>query len=560
MLVAKYNDFVQQTDQYKEKPKQNRYAIALYGLVGEVGSLISAVKKNLLAEDGQRGWNQYNDEITEEIGDVIWYCFSLAQIANTDRPVNIFTNDIALLKREIGGDNERARKIHAALDPSKKDTFLQAAEHFPNTEHMKFSDYQRLAFLTARTEGQELMEVCLAVLSQLGAEILRTTLPEVELTLNTNVADRPVNVVLGEIAWHLAAVASLYHLSMDDIADRNVTKVHFRSDRSQKTPLHDEARDSSEQFPRHFRVAFVSVGRGRARMYLEGKRLGDELTDNSYDDDGYRFHDVMHLANATYLGWSPVLRKLLGRKRKSEKKIDEVEDGQRAAIVEELVLKAIHTEGNKAAKESGGKTAVGPFRHFPARKAITFRLLKSLRQFVEGLEVEKNKFWEWEDAIFVGADVFHKLHKEQQGTVTVDLENRQLTFSPEVCIDLKGVVTGLGSASATLTEQLDDTKALLSDIEYCALSESDSPIALANLISAKRAILNALGIWNATSAEFQLMSIKIIDSNRVHVKALGSVLEKIWSTNTLAFRVTFTHMPTVIMCTAIGIGDAGDKS
>jgi aryl-alcohol dehydrogenase-like predicted oxidoreductase len=36
-----------------------------------------------------------------------------------------------------------------------------------------------------------------------------------------------------------------------------------------------------------------------------------------------------------YLGWSPVLRGLLKRKRKSNAKIDENEDGARAAIIEE---------------------------------------------------------------------------------------------------------------------------------------------------------------------------------------------------------------------------------
>ena len=40
------------------------------------------------------------------------------------------------------------------------------------------------------------------------------------------------------------------------------------------------------------------------------------LFPNAYRDDGYRFHDVMHLTFAALLGWSPVLRSLL---RKMEK-------------------------------------------------------------------------------------------------------------------------------------------------------------------------------------------------------------------------------------------------
>ena len=80
MLVANYNTFVRETDQYQDRSDTDRFDIALYGLVGEIGSLISAVKKQLLGEGGAEHWNKANEEITEELGDVIWYCFSLAQI------------------------------------------------------------------------------------------------------------------------------------------------------------------------------------------------------------------------------------------------------------------------------------------------------------------------------------------------------------------------------------------------------------------------------------------------------------------------------------------------
>ena len=66
-------------------------------------------------------------------------------------------------------------------------------------------------------------------------------------------------------------------------------------------------------------------------IYPDGKFIGDSLSDNAYVDDGYRFHDVMHLAHMAVLGWSPVMRNLLKLKRKSQPTIDEVEDGARAA-------------------------------------------------------------------------------------------------------------------------------------------------------------------------------------------------------------------------------------
>jgi hypothetical protein len=51
------------------------------------------------------------------------------------------------------------------------------------------------------------------------------------------------------------------------------------------------------------------------------------------------------------------------------------------------------------------------------------------------LEVWENAYWEWEDAICDGCEVFFELRKHQQGTVHVDLEKRKLTFSPTVAAD-----------------------------------------------------------------------------------------------------------------------------
>ena len=103
--------------QFADKPKDVQRAIALYGLVGEIGSLVAAVKKKLLAEGGETNWNQPNDEITEELGDALWYCYASAQIIN-DGPFDILAHDIENLRCEVGGTNERARIIATALDPA----------------------------------------------------------------------------------------------------------------------------------------------------------------------------------------------------------------------------------------------------------------------------------------------------------------------------------------------------------------------------------------------------------------------------------------------------------
>lgn len=433
MLVSEYDRFVRESDQSVELPHDEQLDVALFGLSAEIGSLIAALKKRLLSEAGKEAWDHPNEEIVEELGDVMWYCFSLARIANPEKTINIFAHDIANLRREISAPDARAQRIRGVLDHQKWEAFLKRAEHFPKlTRNMVFEDYQNLAFLTARTEKRILTEVCIAVIWQLAAELFRRKLPEIELELNQALPNRPMNDVLGEMAWHISALAKTYGLSLSEIAQKNIEKVSYRQNRDSPTPLHDAAFPASEQIPRRFEVTFVTTEKGRSRMYIGGKQLGDDLTDNAYDEDGYRFHDIMHLANAAKLGWSPVLRSLMGRKRKTDSKVDEIEDGARAKIVEEAVVKVVHSEGERIARLMRPQDTSSPLRLFASREEITFRFLKLIHQLVAGLEVEQNRYWEWEDAILEGYALFHQLRLHGQGTITVDLGTKSLSFRPQV--------------------------------------------------------------------------------------------------------------------------------
>ncbi len=552
MKVTKYDAFVRRTDQYLERLKADRKEIALYGLAGEIGSLLSAAKKKMLSESGQSKWDQPNEEIVEEIGDIIWYCFSLKQIWNDPRPINIFESDIARLRRTLGGNDKTAILFRAALDPRKKNSFMRAAADFPTTRSLDFDTYQRVAFKTARTKGRKLLEVCLAVIWQLGAELLRRTLPSIELTLNKNVVDREINVILGELAWHLAAVASIYGISLNSIIAENVKKVSFRANRERKTPLHDEACKDAEKFPRRLEIAFVSTAPEKLQMYLGGKRLGNELTDNAYDDDGYRFHDILHLANVAHLGWSPVTRKLLGLKRKFDDKIDEVEDGARAQIVEELVVKAIHSEGVHLAQQDGAAEAGNLAPLFPVRSVITFKFLKRLREWVRGLEVEKNQFWEWENAIFDGAAIYQQLRAEQQGTVVVDLNDRSLAFSPDVSVDLRGATVGVGLGTSRNSRAKKESAGILGATEVLNARSTEK---IARTIAAKRAIFEALDLARHADGQWTLAEVKLLEGNRVSVKARGAVRERMWKIGAIAFQISFSEIDGRTTCVAIAVAD-----
>ncbi|MDQ3139149.1 MAG: nucleoside triphosphate pyrophosphohydrolase family protein, partial [Pseudomonadota bacterium] len=126
---------------------------------------------------------------------------------------------------------------------------------------------------------------------------------------------------LGDLLWYVANVASKFGLDLDDIAEHNLTKVRARwSSPSVNAPDLDSALPAGERLPRQMTVRLVeesgSTDRPKVRMTINGEGIGSLLGDNAYDPDGYRFHDVFHLAYAAVLGWSPNLRAFLKRKRK----------------------------------------------------------------------------------------------------------------------------------------------------------------------------------------------------------------------------------------------------
>lgn len=90
-----------------------------------------------------------------------------------------------------------------------------------------------------------------------------------------------------------------------------------------------------EQLPRNFKIRVNQRGSGKSHLQWNGVFIGDPLTDNIADRDGYRFHDVFHFSYAAVLHWSPVIRALIKHKRKSKPKYDEEQDSGRAIVVEE---------------------------------------------------------------------------------------------------------------------------------------------------------------------------------------------------------------------------------
>ena len=61
------------------------------------------------------------------------------------------------------------------------------------------------------------------------------------------------------------------------------------------THLFDQDFPPEERLPLRMDAVLWETQPGTARMTVNAILTGDPLTDNSYVQDGYRFHDVMHL-------------------------------------------------------------------------------------------------------------------------------------------------------------------------------------------------------------------------------------------------------------------------
>ena len=235
---------------------------------------------------------------------------------------------------------------------------------------------------------------------------------------------------LGDILWYVANVASKFKLSLNDIAQQNLSKVDDRwSVPTGARCLYDEHLAENQQLPRRFEYFFEHRPIDDAEKLVMVDRLngdsiettGDPLTDNAYEDDGYRFHDVLHLAFAACLGWSPVLRKLLRNKKKLNNRtpqgVDEVEDGGRGRVIEEGIAFAAYVY---AAEHD----------YLAGVDGVDWQLLKHIKRMTSRLEVRNRTANEWNHVLLRGFAVWRSLRKYQEGTVRGDLTEGTIEFIP----------------------------------------------------------------------------------------------------------------------------------
>lgn len=350
----------------------------LLGLFGEAGGVLTAVKKK---ERDQETSGRYFAQVTEELGDLLWY---IAAVTNR--------NNVTL--GELAKPLLRTQKVSAGRIEF---SHLQAARTQISTEPSKFLEYN-------------LIELASAVgnLARLQTKSLSSRQPT------------SANQAFTEVIRRIVAVANRVGIDLNDVARANLTKVAGRwPGIPNYPPPFDTRYPPYERLPRDMTIDIKEISKGPGQYFVlqtsGGVHIGDRLTDNIDDIDEYRFHDVFHYAYAAVIGWSPVLRSLLRLKRKSNKSVDEAQDGARAILIEEGVSALVF---NEAKSQFYFKDV--------ARGKLSFDLLKTVQSFVRGYEVQHMPLWVWEEAILQGFAAFRYLQEHRAARVRICYPRRRL--------------------------------------------------------------------------------------------------------------------------------------
>jgi NTP pyrophosphatase (non-canonical NTP hydrolase) len=229
---------------------------------------------------------------------------------------------------------------------------------------------------------------------------------------------------LGDILWYAANLASKFELSLSAIAEANLAKTAARwgervaGEATRTDPLLFDAEfPAHEQFAREMTAEVSETidanDMATVRLTVDGTPVGDPLNDNAMIDDGYRFHDVLHLAHVAMLGWSPTIRGLMKRKRKSNPLVDHAEDGARATIIDEGVVEMIFDYARQHSFLEGVDR-------------VDYELLRAIKRRTSGLEVSVRSAAEWEQAILESYRMWRAIRANGGGRFRLNLRERKV--------------------------------------------------------------------------------------------------------------------------------------
>jgi NTP pyrophosphatase (non-canonical NTP hydrolase) len=370
ILLAEYMSQVEPTDRFSANGDLQPI---LLGLFGEVGSIMATAKKLHREKEVYSG---YRNAVEEEFGDALWYFAALC------RRLSLRLDDIL---SDAASGEEYAMQI-AAND-------------------LVSGPISRVATTLIVSD----LDPALMILGEATSGLF---------VFRDSVNDARPRLVAFAKAYVEALKAA--RVAFAEVVRKNIAKTRgrFVPPDFANLPTFDARFPADQQLPHHFEITIDQRGNNpRSYLRMNGVFIGDPLTDNILDPDGYRFHDVFHFAHAAILHWSPTFRALIKHKRKDDPVVDEAQDSGRAIVIEEGLTAWIFAR----AKE---------LNFFAGQSSISFDLLKTVQQFVSGYEVADCPLSLWEMAILRGYEVFRQVKQNSGGVIVCDRSARSIEYGP----------------------------------------------------------------------------------------------------------------------------------
>ncbi len=359
-FLRQYELSIEKTDRFSK----DEITPILMGLYGEVGSIMATSKKYYREKKAYSG---HRAAVEEEFGDAFWYFSALC--------------------RRLDINIESIFEGLTAVNPADK----------------KSSSALEIKSSVSKDLDSALIDLGCAVSGLLKEKD------------NIGILKNEVS----KVACLYSSALQLTGLEFCKVVDDNLIKTlgRFSDPDLKKLEDFDAAFPIDEQLPRHFEIHITQRKSGLSYLKWNGVFIGDPLTDNISKPDGYRFHDVFHMAHAAVLHWSPTFRSLIKQKRKSDPTTDRDQDGGRAIVVEEGLTAWLFSYSQG-------------LDNFEGHDGVSFDVLKTIQKFVQGYEVERCPLKLWEDAILQGYAVFRKAKENNGGIVVGNREKRTLTYRP----------------------------------------------------------------------------------------------------------------------------------
>ena len=362
--LTRHQKMVEKTDRFSKQDVQP----ILLGLFGEVGSIMSAIKK---LQREAKAFDGYKKQVVEEFGDAFWYLSALSM----------------------------------RLDESMESLIFNVCnEHNISIGSISPVDSDKPITLPALGEG-----------NRYGSELINIGNATAALLESSGHSASEQKRLIKTFLRSFFLLMAECGVCFNHVLDTNTEKVDFRFGNmpNHRLPAFDDAFPEHEQLPAEFRIEVRQRDNGRVYTTMNEVLIGNALTDNISQEDWFRYHDVIHLAHAAILHWSPTFRGLLKRKRKSCPTTDENQDGGRAIVVEEGLTALVFSK----AKE---------LDYFRNLNGVSYDLLKTIQEFVKGYEVEQCPLWLWESCIIQGYKVFLEVKENGGGVIIGDRGNRTL--------------------------------------------------------------------------------------------------------------------------------------